>query len=211
MFLTCASVPLPEMTTCCMCQKEIHLLVSAGMSAAGVSSTVRVSKGFNVSVVFLHFIITDPQNEAKITSDPLAAHTDWLTLNIGGRLFTTTRYLRFKFSFHAISHSLFLCSLVAECIFFYNQEHLGQQGAGEYARSHVSREGYWDQLINEHFSSYSAMLLSKFRQALCCVCFQMCGETNRTSMGLTSLTAALSTLSLFSTTWDTVSSLSMKA
>uniref|UniRef100_A0A3P8Q3U5 Potassium channel tetramerization domain containing 9a n=1 Tax=Astatotilapia calliptera TaxID=8154 RepID=A0A3P8Q3U5_ASTCA len=33
----------------------------------------------------------DPQNEAKITSDPLAAHTDWLTLNIGGRLFTTTR------------------------------------------------------------------------------------------------------------------------
>uniref|UniRef100_A0A669BCV8 BTB/POZ domain-containing protein KCTD9 n=1 Tax=Oreochromis niloticus TaxID=8128 RepID=A0A669BCV8_ORENI len=33
----------------------------------------------------------DPQNEAKVTSDPLAAHTDWLTLNIGGRLFTTTR------------------------------------------------------------------------------------------------------------------------
>lgn len=113
MFLTCASVPLPEMTTCCMCQKEIHLLVSAVMSAAGVSSTVRVSKGFSVSVVFLHFIITDPQNEAKVTSDPLAAHTDWLTLNIGGRLFTTTRYLCFKFSFRAVPHSLFLCLLNA--------------------------------------------------------------------------------------------------
>ncbi|KAM4577373.1 BTB/POZ domain-containing protein KCTD9a isoform 1-T1 [Odontesthes bonariensis] len=35
------------------------------------------------------FSITDPQNEAKVTSD--GAHTDWLTLNIGGRLFTTTR------------------------------------------------------------------------------------------------------------------------
>ncbi|XP_030593502.1 BTB/POZ domain-containing protein KCTD9a [Archocentrus centrarchus] len=33
----------------------------------------------------------DPQNESKVTSDPLVAHTDWLTLNIGGRLFTTTR------------------------------------------------------------------------------------------------------------------------
>ncbi|XP_029018339.1 BTB/POZ domain-containing protein KCTD9a isoform X1 [Betta splendens] len=33
----------------------------------------------------------DPQNEAKATSEPHGAHTDWLTLNIGGRLFTTTR------------------------------------------------------------------------------------------------------------------------
>uniref|UniRef100_A0A671WRV6 Potassium channel tetramerization domain containing 9a n=1 Tax=Sparus aurata TaxID=8175 RepID=A0A671WRV6_SPAAU len=35
----------------------------------------------------------DPQNEAKVTSDQHGAHTDWLTLNIGGRPFTTTRYL----------------------------------------------------------------------------------------------------------------------
>ncbi|KAE8292616.1 BTB/POZ domain-containing protein KCTD9 [Larimichthys crocea] len=33
----------------------------------------------------------DPQNEAKVTSDQHGAHTDWLTLNIGGRPFTTTR------------------------------------------------------------------------------------------------------------------------
>uniref|UniRef100_A0A672HX78 Potassium channel tetramerization domain containing 9a n=1 Tax=Salarias fasciatus TaxID=181472 RepID=A0A672HX78_SALFA len=33
----------------------------------------------------------DPQDEAKVTSDLQGAHTDWLTLNIGGRLFTTTR------------------------------------------------------------------------------------------------------------------------
>ncbi|KAF6723614.1 BTB/POZ domain-containing protein KCTD9 [Oryzias melastigma] len=33
----------------------------------------------------------DPQNEVKVTSERLGAHTDWLTLNIGGRLFTTTR------------------------------------------------------------------------------------------------------------------------
>uniref|UniRef100_A0A3Q3K2L4 BTB/POZ domain-containing protein KCTD9 n=1 Tax=Monopterus albus TaxID=43700 RepID=A0A3Q3K2L4_MONAL len=33
----------------------------------------------------------DPQSEAKVTSGLHGAHTDWLTLNIGGRLFTTTR------------------------------------------------------------------------------------------------------------------------
>ncbi|KAI9521686.1 BTB/POZ domain-containing protein kctd9 [Dissostichus eleginoides] len=33
----------------------------------------------------------DPQNEAKVTADQHGAHTDWLTLNIGGRPFTTTR------------------------------------------------------------------------------------------------------------------------
>ncbi|XP_035513533.1 BTB/POZ domain-containing protein KCTD9a [Morone saxatilis] len=33
----------------------------------------------------------DPQHEAKVTSDQHGAHTDWLTLNIGGRPFTTTR------------------------------------------------------------------------------------------------------------------------
>ena len=42
---------------------------------------------------FLFFYITDPQNEARVTSDQHGAHTDWLTLNIGGRPFTTTRYL----------------------------------------------------------------------------------------------------------------------
>ncbi|XP_011477745.1 BTB/POZ domain-containing protein KCTD9 isoform X1 [Oryzias latipes] len=31
------------------------------------------------------------QNEVKVTSERLGVHTDWLTLNIGGRLFTTTR------------------------------------------------------------------------------------------------------------------------
>uniref|UniRef100_A0A7N8XC80 BTB/POZ domain-containing protein KCTD9 n=1 Tax=Mastacembelus armatus TaxID=205130 RepID=A0A7N8XC80_9TELE len=33
----------------------------------------------------------DPQNEARVASGLHGAHTDWLTLNIGGRLFTTTR------------------------------------------------------------------------------------------------------------------------
>uniref|UniRef100_A0A8C9ZQ76 Potassium channel tetramerization domain containing 9a n=1 Tax=Sander lucioperca TaxID=283035 RepID=A0A8C9ZQ76_SANLU len=33
----------------------------------------------------------DPQNEAKVASSQHGAHTDWLTLNIGGRPFTTTR------------------------------------------------------------------------------------------------------------------------
>uniref|UniRef100_A0A3P9MUE0 BTB/POZ domain-containing protein KCTD9 n=1 Tax=Poecilia reticulata TaxID=8081 RepID=A0A3P9MUE0_POERE len=33
----------------------------------------------------------DPQSEVRVTSDQHGAHTDWLTLNIGGRLFTTTR------------------------------------------------------------------------------------------------------------------------
>ncbi|XP_038152561.1 BTB/POZ domain-containing protein KCTD9a isoform X1 [Cyprinodon tularosa] len=33
----------------------------------------------------------DPQNEVHFPSDQPGAHTDWLTLNIGGRLFTTTR------------------------------------------------------------------------------------------------------------------------
>ncbi|XP_068167158.1 BTB/POZ domain-containing protein KCTD9a isoform X1 [Antennarius striatus] len=33
----------------------------------------------------------DPQREAKATSDQHGAHTDWLTLNVGGRPFTTTR------------------------------------------------------------------------------------------------------------------------
>ncbi|XP_069380255.1 BTB/POZ domain-containing protein KCTD9a isoform X1 [Paralichthys olivaceus] len=32
-----------------------------------------------------------PQDEAKVRSDLHGAQTDWLTLNIGGRLFTTTR------------------------------------------------------------------------------------------------------------------------
>ncbi|KAG8012253.1 BTB/POZ domain-containing protein KCTD9, partial [Nibea albiflora] len=35
--------------------------------------------------------VADPQHEAKVTSDQHGAHTDWLTLNIGGRPFTTTR------------------------------------------------------------------------------------------------------------------------
>uniref|UniRef100_A0A4W5LKH0 Potassium channel tetramerization domain containing 9a n=1 Tax=Hucho hucho TaxID=62062 RepID=A0A4W5LKH0_9TELE len=33
----------------------------------------------------------DPQNDVKATDGLPRAHTDWLTLNIGGRLFTTTR------------------------------------------------------------------------------------------------------------------------
>lgn len=33
----------------------------------------------------------DPQNEVKPTLELQGSHTDWLTLNIGGRLFTTTR------------------------------------------------------------------------------------------------------------------------
>uniref|UniRef100_A0A1A8J1I8 BTB/POZ domain-containing protein KCTD9 n=2 Tax=Ovalentaria TaxID=1489908 RepID=A0A1A8J1I8_NOTKU len=33
----------------------------------------------------------DPQAESKVASGQHGAHTDWLTLNIGGRLFTTTR------------------------------------------------------------------------------------------------------------------------
>ncbi|XP_061763190.1 BTB/POZ domain-containing protein KCTD9a isoform X1 [Nerophis ophidion] len=33
----------------------------------------------------------DCQNEVKVSFDKQGAHTDWLTLNIGGRLFTTTR------------------------------------------------------------------------------------------------------------------------
>ncbi|KAF7199788.1 BTB/POZ domain-containing protein KCTD9a isoform X3 [Nothobranchius furzeri] len=33
----------------------------------------------------------DPQTESKVASGQHGAHTDWLTLNIGGRLFTTTR------------------------------------------------------------------------------------------------------------------------
>ncbi|KAM4745008.1 BTB/POZ domain-containing protein KCTD9a isoform 1-T1 [Anableps anableps] len=37
------------------------------------------------------FSLVDPQNEVRVTSDHHGAHTDWLTLNIGGRLFTTTR------------------------------------------------------------------------------------------------------------------------
>lgn len=45
----------------------------------------------NHPLLFLY--ILDPQNEANVTNDPHGAHTDWLTLNIGGRLFTSTRYL----------------------------------------------------------------------------------------------------------------------
>ena len=74
-----------------MCQKEIHLLVSAVMSAAGESTTVSPSVNM---VSFFYVYITDPQHEAKVTSDRHGAHTDWLTLNIGGRPFTTTRYLQ---------------------------------------------------------------------------------------------------------------------
>ncbi|KAM9463596.1 BTB/POZ domain-containing protein KCTD9-like isoform 3-T3 [Salvelinus alpinus] len=33
----------------------------------------------------------DPQNDVRARDDRPGAHTDWLTLNIGGRLFTTTR------------------------------------------------------------------------------------------------------------------------
>uniref|UniRef100_A0A8C8J6S6 Uncharacterized protein n=1 Tax=Oncorhynchus tshawytscha TaxID=74940 RepID=A0A8C8J6S6_ONCTS len=33
----------------------------------------------------------DPQNDVRTTDGLPRAHTDWLTLNIGGRLFTTTR------------------------------------------------------------------------------------------------------------------------
>uniref|UniRef100_A0A673YI91 Potassium channel tetramerization domain containing 9a n=1 Tax=Salmo trutta TaxID=8032 RepID=A0A673YI91_SALTR len=33
----------------------------------------------------------DPQNDVRTTYGLPRAHTDWLTLNIGGRLFTTTR------------------------------------------------------------------------------------------------------------------------
>lgn len=36
---------------------------------------------------------TDPHTEAKESADQHGAHTDWLTLNIGGRSFTTTRCL----------------------------------------------------------------------------------------------------------------------
>lgn len=81
-----------EMTTCCTCQKAIRLLVSALMSAAGVSSAV--TESVNMLSETSCFYFTDPQHEAKVASDKLGAHTDWLTLNIGGRPFTTTRYLR---------------------------------------------------------------------------------------------------------------------
>nr|AAH90472.1 Zgc:113115 [Danio rerio] len=33
----------------------------------------------------------DPHSEGKMSDDISGSHTDWLTLNIGGRLFTTTR------------------------------------------------------------------------------------------------------------------------
>uniref|UniRef100_A0A671T9H1 BTB/POZ domain-containing protein KCTD9 n=1 Tax=Sinocyclocheilus anshuiensis TaxID=1608454 RepID=A0A671T9H1_9TELE len=33
----------------------------------------------------------DPQSDGKMSDDISGSHTDWLTLNIGGRLFTTTR------------------------------------------------------------------------------------------------------------------------
>uniref|UniRef100_A0AAR2KWE4 KHA domain-containing protein n=1 Tax=Pygocentrus nattereri TaxID=42514 RepID=A0AAR2KWE4_PYGNA len=36
----------------------------------------------------------DPQSEGKAAEDRSGSHTDWLTLNIGGRLFTTTRYIQ---------------------------------------------------------------------------------------------------------------------
>ncbi|XP_060927259.1 BTB/POZ domain-containing protein KCTD9a isoform X1 [Limanda limanda] len=35
--------------------------------------------------------VSGPQDEAKVRADLHGAHSDWLTLNIGGRLFTTTR------------------------------------------------------------------------------------------------------------------------
>lgn len=52
-----------------------------------------MSETVNRRIIISFFYITDPQNEAKVTSDQHGAHTDWLTLNIGGRPFTTTRYL----------------------------------------------------------------------------------------------------------------------
>lgn len=36
--------------------------------------------------------ILDPQEDSEDHGDvPIQAHTDWLTLNVGGRCFTTTR------------------------------------------------------------------------------------------------------------------------
>ena len=36
--------------------------------------------------------LSDPQDEVNTASVKPGAPSDWLTLNIGGRLFTTTRY-----------------------------------------------------------------------------------------------------------------------
>lgn len=41
--------------------------------------------------VLIVFHILDPQDEVNGASERQGAHTDWLTLNIGGRQFTTTR------------------------------------------------------------------------------------------------------------------------
>lgn len=48
--------------------------------------------GTFVLIVF-HIHTPDPQDEVSGDCEPeqAGAHTDWLTLNIGGRLFTTTR------------------------------------------------------------------------------------------------------------------------
>lgn len=63
-------------------------MVSEVTSAAG-SKQFRFLTCFFVSVL-LHS--SDPQTD-RDTAQQHGSHSDWLTLNIGGRPFTTTRYL----------------------------------------------------------------------------------------------------------------------
>lgn len=44
----------------------------------------------NVFIIF-YMSSLDPQTDSKLPEGLSGSHTDWLTLNVGGRYFTTTR------------------------------------------------------------------------------------------------------------------------
>lgn len=73
------------------CQKETSLWVSHKLNAV-VCVIFGNAKMFLTQVLVMFVYDLDPQNEARATDDFATSHSDWLTLNIGGRLFTTTRY-----------------------------------------------------------------------------------------------------------------------
>ena len=59
-------------------------------------------------LIVINIRLSDPQDEVNGASEQPGAHSDWLTLNIGGRLFTTTRSVACVWEMCRSHESLFI-------------------------------------------------------------------------------------------------------
>lgn len=73
-----------------MSQREIPLSVSLGVFNHAYA-LILANHLIEKRITPVYVCIVDPQSDIRTINSQPGAQTDWLTLNIGGRIFTTTR------------------------------------------------------------------------------------------------------------------------